>query len=256
MRLAQLEFALQALADGVYALLPRRRPSRRALRDCRIIAHRGAWNGLDAPENTLAAFARALEAGAWGIELDLRWTRDTTFAELRAQAPLVPTLAEVIDGFAGKLHLMIELKQDRLDADAAKRDRLAELLGALTPSRDYHILGLHCGLFDLVDFAGPSCCIAVAELNVAAISRKTLARGYAGIGGHYLLLTGALLKRHAFRGQAVGTGFVASRYCLYRELNRGVDWIFTNHAPRLCRLRRTLLAQGDRPRDDGGDAGS
>jgi glycerophosphoryl diester phosphodiesterase len=39
-----------------------------------IIAHRGA--SLVAPENTLAAFALAIEAGADGIELDVRLSRD------------------------------------------------------------------------------------------------------------------------------------------------------------------------------------
>lgn len=40
----------------------------------RIVAHRGA--SLVRPENTLAAFAAALDMGADGIELDLQMTRD------------------------------------------------------------------------------------------------------------------------------------------------------------------------------------
>jgi glycerophosphoryl diester phosphodiesterase len=39
-----------------------------------IIAHRGT--SLIAPENTLAAFALAIESGADGIELDVRLSRD------------------------------------------------------------------------------------------------------------------------------------------------------------------------------------
>jgi len=39
-----------------------------------VIAHRGA--SLIAPENTLAAFALAMESGADGIELDVRLSRD------------------------------------------------------------------------------------------------------------------------------------------------------------------------------------
>ena len=39
-----------------------------------VIAHRGA--SAEAPENTLAAFDRALALGVDGIELDVRLTRD------------------------------------------------------------------------------------------------------------------------------------------------------------------------------------
>ena len=35
--------------------------------------------------------------------------------------------------------------------------------------------------------------------------------------------------------------FIGSRFCLYRELNRGVDWIFTNHALKLEAIRQELL---------------
>ena len=39
----------------------------------KLIAHRGASHA--APENTLAAFAAAMDAGADGVELDVRATR-------------------------------------------------------------------------------------------------------------------------------------------------------------------------------------
>ncbi len=39
-----------------------------------IFAHRGA--SKVAPENTLPAFGRALELGAEGVELDVRYTKD------------------------------------------------------------------------------------------------------------------------------------------------------------------------------------
>lgn len=264
MRSATLEYALQRLVDGFFVLWPRPRPSTRALQNCRIVAHRGDHDRREARENTLPAFARSIEAGVWGVEFDLRWTRDlepvvihdpntrrvfgvdlvvaeVEFDELRSRVPAVPSLSEVIDRCGGRAHLMIELKQDRLDAVAAKRARLAKLLGSLRPVRDYHILALQPELFEMTDFAGEASCIAVAELNVATVSRMTLARDFAGISGQYLLLSDALLRRHAARGQQVGTGFVESRFVLYRELNRSVTWIFTNNASRLCALRRSLL---------------
>ncbi len=266
MRFRSLEYVLQRLVDGILAVWPRPRPSRESLQNCRIIAHRGEQGRREARENTLAAFDRAVEAGVWGIEFDVRWTRDlepvvihdvntrrvfatdlaiaeVPFEQLRARLPEVPSLAEVIDRFGGKTHLMIELKRDDLAAVAEKRARLAKRLAPLRPVHDYHILALQPELFEQADFAGEAACIPVAELNVAAMSQMTLARDFAGISGQYMLLSDALLRRHVERGQQVGTGFVESRFVLYRELNRGVTWIFTNNSRGLCAVRRSLLGR-------------
>ena len=51
-------------------------PEGRRLQDCKIIAHRGSHDNHRILENTMAAFDRAAEAGVWGVELDIRWTRD------------------------------------------------------------------------------------------------------------------------------------------------------------------------------------
>ncbi|GAB2537697.1 glycerophosphodiester phosphodiesterase family protein [Gracilibacillus alcaliphilus] len=70
-----------------------------------IIAHRGA-SGY-APENTLAAFQKAVESGATGIELDVRLTKD--------QVPVIchdPTIKRTSNGTAA-IHQssLAELKQ-------------------------------------------------------------------------------------------------------------------------------------------------
>ncbi len=108
-----------------------------------IWAHRGA--SCAAPENTMAAFSRALESGADGIELDLHLSRDgvpvvihdeTLERTTSGQGPVVqleaaelqqldagswfspefageplPTLAEVLEVYGGKLRLNLEIKQ-------------------------------------------------------------------------------------------------------------------------------------------------
>lgn len=91
-----------------------------------VIAHRGA--SQDRPENTIAAFDLALEQGADTLEMDLRATRDghavvlhdptllRTHGDPRAIAdvPLaeaqLPTLREVLDRYAGRIGLLLELK--------------------------------------------------------------------------------------------------------------------------------------------------
>ena len=96
-----------------------------------IVAHRGA--NREAPENTLPAFARALELGVQGIELDVQLTRDgvpvvhhdpdlrrispeqpaaiasLTMTELRSRTE-APSLDDVLDLVAGRCRLYIEIK--------------------------------------------------------------------------------------------------------------------------------------------------
>ncbi len=101
----------------------------------RIYAHRGA--SAELPENTLPAFARAVQLGAFGIELDVHLTRDgepvvihddtldrTTdgsgsVAEIdqvdlgRLDAgggSRIPTLNQVLDQVGDALHVDIEVK--------------------------------------------------------------------------------------------------------------------------------------------------
>ncbi len=260
----QIEQSAQHLADLVFVLWPRRRPSIKALLNCKIVSHRGEHDNRLIKENTLAAFERVHQAGVWGIELDVRWTRDLhpvvihdpdtrrlfdidldvaqqSLQELRRQVAQIPTLAEVVDRFGGLLHLMVELKHDELPQQDLKQRRLQEIFAPLRAAEDYHFIALDLDLFDLVRFAGDGACVPVAELNINAMSRQALARRFGGISGQYLLMHNRLIRRHQRQQRRVGTGFAGSRFCFYRELNRGVDWIFTNHALKLRAIQQNLL---------------
>lgn len=253
-------YSVDALTAGV----PRKLPSLEALQNCRIIAHRGEHDNKTVLENTLQSFRNARDAGVWGIEGDIRWTADLvpvichdtngqrvfgnpaviqslSFAQLREQMPLVPSLAEVIDEFGGNTHLMLELKAETLLDQARQKDVMREQLSALRAGQDFHILALDTALFQRVDFLEPDCFFPVAEVNVAAISRACLGAGYGGMSGHFLLLGNRLKQRHELAGQRIGTGFIASRNCLFRELNRGVEWIFSNHAVKVQQIRDHYL---------------
>lgn len=260
----QLERVAQSLVDIWFMTIPRPRPSHQALLEARVISHRGEHDNLQVKENTMAAFARVVEAGAWGIEFDVRWTRDlvpvvihdtdtrrvfgvglvvaeTSLTELRQRVPEIPTLSEVVERFGGVSHLMVELKRDELGAEASRSERLQEIFASLSPGTDYHFLALQFDLFDPVKFAGADSCLPVAELNTRYLSRVAQANNAGGVCGHYLLLSRHMIKRHHLVGQKVGTGFVESRFGFYRELNRGVDWIFTNQALKLAAIRQQLL---------------
>ena len=254
-----LQAILMKIADRVAATLPQPLPGRAALERCKLVSHRGEHDNIHVHENTLAAFAAARSAGVWGIEFDIRWTADLVpvvvhdpdgrrvfgdatpigtldFAELRTRLPLVPTLEEVVETFGGNIHLMIELKAEHYPKPDRQETILETLLAHLEPMRHYHFLALDPDMFRHVTFAPPATCLPVAEFNVSALSHLSLASGYGGLTGHYLLLGNALLGRHASAGQSIGTGHIGSRNALFRELNRGVEWIFSNDAVAMQRL--------------------
>jgi glycerophosphoryl diester phosphodiesterase len=255
---------VMAVVDGIMAAIPRRVPDRSALEHCRLVSHRGEHDNQVIMENTLAAFERARAAGVWGIECDIRWTRDLIpvichdptperlfgvkeplaeldFNELRARVPLIPSLEEVVSEFGGNTHLMLEIKAGHWPEPGRQAGTLRKLFDPLSPGSDFHMLSLQADLFDLVPFVDRRFCLPVAETNVAAMSRYALEQGCVGLGGHYLLLNKTLQARHRAAGQVLGTGFPASRNCLFRELNRGIEWVFSNHAVALqAELDRAL----------------
>ncbi len=261
-----VERALTRVTDLVFMVMPRRRPGRQAVLDSKIISHRGEHDNRRVRENTMAAFLPVVEAGCWGIEFDVRWTRDlepvvihdsnarrvfgvdleiaeVDLQELRQRIPEIPTLAEVVERFGRRLHLMIELKRDGLGAEAERTQRLRQIFSGLEACDDYHFIALQLELFDMVEFAGKRACVPVAELNIGEFSDAALERGFDGVSAQYLVLGKAQIQRHHRQGQKLGSGFAASRHCFYREVNRGVDWVFTNHALRLRAIRQELLSR-------------
>jgi glycerophosphoryl diester phosphodiesterase len=252
------------LTDTVYAAIPRPVPEKSRLQSCKIVSHRGEHDNRIVFENSLAAFDRCVEAGLWGVECDVRWTADGQpvifhdpdfgrlfgsplrvdqlgLEALKSGFPMVPTLAEVIRRYGAALHLMIEFKQQL--PDTAKQ-RFKALLSPLTAVKDYHLLSQDPERFAPIDFISASAFLPVAQLNAGQLSRTSLKNHYGGITGHYLLLTDAVLERHRREGQQIGTGFVGSKNVLFRELNRGVTWIFSNHGARLKRILDARLVSG------------
>lgn len=155
-----------AFAFSVYFLLAMPRLKHRADMDMLIsdYAHRGLW-GEGCPENSMAAFTRALERGI-GIELDVQLTADKhvvvfhdpdlvrmcgverrvssmTYRELSKLRLLggyqaIPTLNEVLKLVDGKVPILIELKG---------RERDVELCRRVTA-----LLDKYCGAFAIKSF--------------------------------------------------------------------------------------------------------
>jgi glycerophosphoryl diester phosphodiesterase len=251
-----IERILCKTADLFFSLYPRPLPDRKRLLNSKIISHRGEHDNRIIFENTLKAFDTALEKGVFGIEFDLRWTKDlkpvvfhdkntkrlfkksinineTTFSDLKSAFPDIPSLAEIIIRYGKKLHLMMEMKEEFYPEPVYQAGILKDFFSALEPVKDYHLLSLSPGIFSIIDFVPETAFIPVARFNTGKISETALEKNYGGIAGHYLLISDSMIKKHADNNQKIGTGFIGSRNSLFRELNRGAEWIFSNDAAKL-----------------------
>ena len=217
------------MVDAFYSIWPPRiRPRGSAQKLQNHRPARGEHDNRTVFENTLHAFDQARAAGVWGIECDLRWTRDLhpviihdpdllrvfglnaavgelDLSELKSACPLVPTLEEVIQRFGRQLHLMLEIKEETYPDPFRQSKTLADALGALRPREDFHILGLRPDMFRLIPFVPRSALIPVARLNFMRFSRLTRQENYGGLAGHYRFLTNDMIQQHHASGQQVGT---------------------------------------------------
>ncbi|MGA6924850.1 MAG: glycerophosphodiester phosphodiesterase family protein [Desulfosarcina sp.] len=248
-----IEAIFHRLINRACRCWPRPTPPTYLLDACRLISHRGEHDNRRRMENTLAAFDAADAAGVWGIEMDLRWTRDLIpvvihdpdtrrmFGEcaqigrmpldtLKKRFPLIPTLAEVIDRYGGRLHLMLEIKAEPYPRPPVQSRRLSKLFRHLSPGQNFHFMSLHPVLFNHFGWLPASTFVPIARIRADRASRMAARHRWGGLAGHFLSMTNGLLTRHHGLGQGIGTGFADSRRCLYREVARGVDWIFSNRA--------------------------
>ncbi len=248
-----IQHILERATDAVFDRLPRPVPTLERLAKCRIISHRGQHDNRRCKENTIEAFDRVADARAWGIELDIRWTRDLqpvvfhdrdllrlfdrphriedlTLSRLQEAFPTIPTLAQVVSRYGKRMHLMVEVKQEPWRNQTRQIGIMGELLQPLEPGRDFHLITMHPRMLAPFTHLPPATLVAIADARPARFSRWVLRRQWGGLCGHYLLIHVAMVRRHQAQHQAVGTGFASSRNCLFREINRGIDWIFSNDA--------------------------
>jgi glycerophosphoryl diester phosphodiesterase len=231
----------------------------------RVIAHRGASGHR--PENTLSAYALAVEMGADMIEIDLHRTRDgsvvvahdaelaglggegeiadATLEEVRAldagEGQCVPLLSEVLDGFAARLPFNLELKAssrgpypdlERIAISAAEaRGILDQTL--FSSFLDPVLLGLRreSGAARLGVLVSPRAADAWLERAVAV--------GAVAVNFHTLLATPPNIGRAHDAGLAVNVYTVDDVPTLGRLVEDGVDGIFTNYPDRLRNLLET-----------------
>ncbi len=259
MAFTQFDPYLMAAVDAMFAMLPRRRPSAAALQTARVYSHRGERDDREILEDTFAAYDPLLDSGVCGIECDVRFSRDGVpmvfhdatlhrlygcherladlgHADLQARFPRIPTLAELVRRYAGKLELMIEFKAEPRADPAAGLQAVQQALAPLQPVRDYHVMSLDIETLDWLGGLAHECRIPIARANVRTMSDYAGQQKCAGFTGHYALLPPAAMALHRHAGRPVGVGFPESRNALFFALNRGARWIFSNRALHLQML--------------------
>ena len=227
-----------------------------------VIAHRGASGVL--PENTLPAFALAIEQRADMIETDLHRTRDgaivithdedltglggrgeiadATLAELRlldaGGGERVPTLEEVLDGFGSRIAFNLELKR----GSAGLYDGLEAAALAAVEARDLQPRMLFSSFYDPV-LARLRALAPAARVGLLLSRRyphdavaRAQALGAEALHPDALLVDAAFVEGAHAGGLAVYAYTVDEPDDMRRLLAIGVDGLFTNHPERMRRI--------------------
>ncbi|MFT5064309.1 MAG: glycerophosphoryl diester phosphodiesterase [Gammaproteobacteria bacterium] len=245
-------------ADTLVSIIPRRKPSPTQRQATQVISHRGQRDDKTVFENTFSAFDSLVDSTVAGIEFDIRWTKDlipmvahdsnlvrlfgdetviaeATFFELRSAHPQIATLSEFVERYASRFFLTIELKQELWLDFEAQQDVLLGCLKNLKAGADYIVMSFDIELLQQLDKVDNRCKLGIAHSNVADVSDVVLQNGWAGIGGHYLMISTATIKRHKAAGQRIAIGFPKSKFSAYREVKRGTDWLFCDDALQVCK---------------------
>lgn len=233
----------------------------------RVIAHRGHSGA--APENTMAAFALAIEAGADMMEFDVTLSADgravvlhddtldrTTngtgpamalpFAELRRldagswfsrrfSAERIPELGEVLRLAKGRILVNVEIKSEAAGAPGGLEERVVEAIRAEGMEK----LAILSSFNPLALFrcreAGPEIARAVLY-NPGLESRRTPAELLEELGADCFNcssaeFTPALAEACRRAGRPVAVYTVDDPITMRRVLDQGARAVFTDHPP-------------------------
>lgn len=237
-----------------------------------IFAHRGAC-GYE-PENTLEAFALAMEQGADGIELDVQcskdgelvvihdevidrvcngtgWVKDFTLEELKhfkVAAPdgktgRIPTLREVLELVKpGNMKVNIELKTgvywypelERLTVEEVKRQGMENRI-IYSSFNHYSIQKLK----QYVPEAETAYLYSDVILNVDEYAKKSGIKGLHPALYHVLMAD--FLNEYKKSGLKVRVWTVNEKEHIESLIRAGVDGVITNYPDRAVKIRDKIL---------------
>lgn len=227
-----------------------------------VIAHRGA--SAQRPENTMPAFALAVEQRADMIETDLHRCRDgavviahdeelariggsgeiadATLAELRALdaggGARVPTLDEMLDGFGAAIPFNLELKQGTRGAYEGLEALALEAVQARGIAEQTLFSSFYDPVLARLRALAPEARIGllISCRYPVRIVERALALGAEAINPEAPLVDAALVESAHEAGLAVYVFTVDAEAEMQRLLALGVDGLFTNHPDRMRAL--------------------
>jgi len=220
------------------------------------IAHRGARTEF--PENTVAAFQRAFERGATGIELDVHATKDRvvvvhhdpdladsvsgapqaiaemTWEEIRANASRggisVPRLTEVLAVVPASATAYVEIKGSRIER------LVADVIAASSARCAVH--SFDHGTIDRIAAIAPDLPRGLLfESSLELLESEVKRASARDVWPHHSLIDGALVARARSLGARVIAWTVNSRAEAERLAALGVDGICTDDVRILDDLR-------------------
>ena len=245
------------------------------------IAHRGASGAGLAPENTLAAFERAIQIGVDAVELDVRSTRDGALVVLHdplldrttdREGPVrelslaqvreadaggwfgpqfagqkVPTLAEALDLMRRRALVVIEIKADHL-AESVLRvvDDLVVADQVVIQSFSSETIRR----VKAIDAATPTALLvgnlptSPSRMRARRMVREVLSLGANILNIWHATMTPAFFEEVRKRGLTVWTWTVDEEVVLRDVVQLGVQGVATNYPDRLNDVLEELAREG------------
>jgi glycerophosphoryl diester phosphodiesterase len=211
-----------------------------------VLAHRGA-NRVE-PENTVAAFTRAFELGADGVELDVHRTADgglvvhhdavapgvgllaaTPFEAIRRAAPGIPSLAEALDACVGRF-VNVEIKNSPGDPDhdptAVAADLVVELMAARDVDDRVLVSSFALSTIDrsrALDPTVPTALLTARTTGLADALEVAHDRGHGALNPRAHALVGRRADRLVERARALGMSLYVWTVNDSRQLRRLAD---------------------------------
>ena len=230
-----------------------------------VIAHRGASGHR--PENTLGAYELAIEMRSDMIEIDLHQTRDdeivvthdaeleglggsgeigdATLVEVRrldaGGGARVPTLAEVLDGYARRIAFNLEIKWGARGDYPGLEGRVLAALSARGRGSDILFSSFRPSILERLRASDPESRLALlisprSGLSVADAIARATQLGAEALNPYFTQVDANLVGDAHDAGLAVNTYTVDEEDWMRRFVALRVDGIFTNHPDRLRRL--------------------